>query len=185
MSPRLLLDRLIGFERRVRQLYLTLGDRAETPAEVRFFWNSMAEDERHHLAILERSVSLLDLMDSPPQVSEDVLASVDEKIAAAEAAVQGPDFSTDEAFRQALTLEGSEVNSLDEAWFRGFRFTVGSLLQAMAPEEEVHIRRLVEATHQFSTDEALHEQAANLWVAYQQRGLGHGKAAQATEETKK
>jgi len=37
MSPGLLLDRLSDFEQRVRRLYLTLGDRADMLAEVRFF----------------------------------------------------------------------------------------------------------------------------------------------------
>jgi rubrerythrin len=177
MSPHLLLDCLISFERRIRRLYLTLGDRADMPAEVRFFWNRMAEDERHHLAILERSSGLLDLMESPPEVPEEALAGVEVKIAAGEAAVQRADLSTDEALRQALILEGSEVNSLDEAWLHGFRPVLGSLLQAIVPEEEVHIRRLVEAVHTFSTDKALQHQAAVLWSTYQHGRLGQVKAS--------
>ena len=177
MSPRLLLDRLIDFERRARRLYLALGDRAEFPAELRFFWNCMAEDERHHLAILERSAGLLDLMESPPTVSEDTLAAVEAKVATAEAAVRRPELSADEALRQALSLEGSELNSLDEAWFQGFRPTLGSLLQAMAPEEEVHLRRLVEAAQAFSVDKALHNQATAVWAAYQQQRAGFSRAS--------
>jgi hypothetical protein len=42
-------------------------------------------------------------MESPPQVSEEVLTEVAAKIAAAEAAVQPSDLSNDEAVRQALT----------------------------------------------------------------------------------
>jgi hypothetical protein len=119
----------------------------------------MAEDERHHLAILERSAGLLDVMDAPPEVPEEVLVGVATKLVAAEAAVQRPDLSS------------------DEAWFGGFRPTLGSLLQAMAPEEEVHIRRLVEAAQAFSADTALHAQATAVWVAYQQQRSGHGKTS--------
>jgi rubrerythrin len=180
MSPRLLIDRLISFERRIRRLYLTLGDRADMSAEVRFFWNCMAEDERSHLITLERSSGLLDLMESPPEVSEEVLAGIEAKIAAAEAAVQRADLSTDEALRQALILEGSEVNSLDEAWFHGFRPVLGSLLQAMVPEEARHIRRLVEAAHTCSTDKALQHQAVVLWSTYQHGRLGQAKAGAST-----
>ncbi|MBI3757704.1 MAG: hypothetical protein HY267_06985 [Deltaproteobacteria bacterium] len=172
MSPRGLLERLADFERRVRRLYLNLGDRSAFPAEVRFFWNCMAEDERHHLAILERSAGLLDLMQSPLQVSEAKLNSVEETVAAAEAAIGQPEVSGDEAFQHALSLEGSELNSLDEAWFRGFRPTLSSLLQAMTPEEEIHLGRLVEAVHAFSGDKALQERAAMLWTTYQQRKSG-------------
>lgn len=175
MDPRLLLERLVSFERRVRQLYLMLGDRANMPAEVRFFWNRMAEDERHHLAILERSAGLIDLLEAPPQVSEEVLAAIEEKIAAAETAVQRSDLSLTDALGQSLILEGSEINSLDEAWFRGFRSTIASLLQAMMPEEETHIRRLVEAVHTFSPDKALQDQAAMLWATYQRERLGFAK----------
>jgi glutamate dehydrogenase (NAD(P)+)/glutamate dehydrogenase (NADP+) len=172
MTPRGLLERLADFERRVRRLYLTLGDRAAFPAEVRFFWNCMAEDERHHVAILERSAGLLGLMEHLPHVSEATLAAVETKVAAAEAAVGRADLSSDEAFGQALLLEGSELNSLDEAWFQGFRPTLSSSLQAMAPEEEVHIHRLVEAVQTFSTDQALHQQAAALWATYQRQTAG-------------
>jgi rubrerythrin len=177
MSPRLLLERLIDFERHIRRLYLTLGDRASMPAEVRFFWKCMAEDERHHLAILERSGGLLEVMESPPEVSEEVLAGIEAKLAEAEAAIQRADLSTDEALCQALILEGSEVNSLDAAWFHGFRPALGSLLQAMVPEEEVHIRRLVEAVHTLSTDQVLQHQAAVLWSTYQHGRLGQAKAS--------
>jgi glutamate dehydrogenase/leucine dehydrogenase/rubrerythrin len=167
MTPRGVLERLVDFERRARQLYLALGDRTTFPAEVRFFWNCMAEDERHHIAILERSAGLLDLMEFPPQVSEATLATVDAKVAAAEAAVEQADLSSDEAFAQALILESSELNGLSEAWMQGFRPTLSSLLQVMAPEEEEHIRRLVEAIQTFSTDQTLHQQAAGLWATYQ------------------
>jgi hypothetical protein len=162
-------------ERRIRRLYLTLGDQAGLPADVRFFWRCMAEDERHHLAILERSGGLLDLMESPPEVSEEVFAGIEAKIAVAEAAVQRTDLSTDDALRQALILEGSEINRLDEAWFHGFRSTLGSLLRAMIPEEELYMRRLVEAVHTFSTDTALQHHAAVLWSTSQ-----HGNLGQAT-----
>jgi len=169
MTPRGLLERLVDFERRIRRLYLTLGDQTAFPADVRFFWHAMAEDERHHLAILERSAGLLDLMDVPPQASEQTLSTLEAKVAAAEAAAARPQLSSDEALTQALILEGSELNSLDEAWFGGFRPTLGALLQAMWPEEEVHIRRLVETVQTFSTDPALQQQAAALWSAYRQQ----------------
>ncbi len=167
MDPNTLLDRLITYERRVRHLYLALGDRAEFPAELRYLWNTLAEDERHHLAILERSAALLDVMDSPPVVPEEVLAEIEAKVAAAEVTLQRVDLRIDEALCQALILEGSELNRLDEAWFRGFRPALGGLLHAMMPTEDTHIRRLVEGVHTFSLDKALHHQAAALWTMYQ------------------
>ncbi len=173
MSPRGLLERLVDFERRVRRMYLKLGDRAGFPAEVRFFWNCMAEEERHHVAILERSAGVLDLLELPPQISEATLAAVEAKIAAAEVVVAQPEVSNDAALSQALILEGSELNRLDEEWFRAFRPTLRALLQAMVPEEEGHIRRLVEAVHMFSRDQALQQQAAALWARYQHQRLGY------------
>lgn len=172
MTPRGLFERLMDFERRVRQVYQQWGNQAEFPAEMRFLWNCMAEDEQHHLAILERSMSLLNFMKLPLQVKEETLAAVEEKIAAAEAAAQQKTLSSDEALRHALILEGSELNRLDEAWFRAFRPTLTTLLQAMMPEEEVHLRRLVEAVHTFSVDDALQEQATLLWSAFQKQRLG-------------
>ena len=66
VDPQILLEQLIDFERRVRRLYLAYGNRSEFPAEIRFFWNNMAEDERAHAAILQRSAGFLDLIESPP-----------------------------------------------------------------------------------------------------------------------
>ena len=65
----------------------------------------MAEDERCHFAILERSAGLLDLMEWPPQVSEETLTAVEAKIAAAETGVERSELSSDEAFSLALSLE--------------------------------------------------------------------------------
>lgn len=172
MSPRSLLERLADWERRVRHVYLSLEERTTFPPEVRFFWHCMAEDERHHLAIVERSAGLLDLMQSPPEVSEARLNRVEATVAAAETAIGQPEVRSDDAFRHALSLEGSELNSLDTAWFEGFRPTLSTLLQAMTPEEEIHVRHLVEAVHTFSTDKALHEQAATLWTTYQHQHSG-------------
>jgi len=169
MNPDLLLDRLVAFEHRVRRVYLTLSGRPDFPPHVRAFWNYMAEDERQHAAILERSPALLDVMDSPPETSENALAILEAKVVAAEAAVGQSDLSGDEAFRLTLMLEDAELNSLDEAWFQGFRPTRGSLLQAMLPEEEVHIRRVVDAVQAFSTDEVLQRQAAALWSTYERQ----------------
>jgi rubrerythrin len=167
MDPRTLLDSLITYERRVHRMYLTLGDRADFPAELRYLWNTLAEDERHHLAILERSAGLLDVMDSPPVMPEEMLAGIETQVTMAEATLQHTDLSIDEALRQALLLEGSELNSLDETWFRGFRPAVSALLRAMIPTEDTHIRRLVEGVHTFSTDKGLQHQAADLWTQYQ------------------
>lgn len=181
MNPRGLLEHLLDFERRVRHVYSLWGDRSDFSAELRFFWNCMAEDEHHHLTILERSTGLLDMMEKPPSVATETLTTVNAKIAAAEAAAQQRSLSSDEALRLSLTLEGSELNNLDAAWFQGFRSTVTSLLKAMMPEEEVHLRRLVEAVHQFTTDDALQEQAAALWSAYLQQ---HSRAALTTPTSK-
>lgn len=167
MDPRTLLDRLITYERRVHRMYLALGDHAAFPAELRYLWNTLAEDERHHLAILERSAGLLDVMDSPPVVSEEILTAIEVKVATAEVALQRADLSTDVALCQALILEGSELNSLDEAWFHGFRPALGGLLRAMIPTEDTHIRRLVEGVHTFSLDKSLHHRAVVLWTTYQ------------------
>jgi hypothetical protein len=97
------------------------------------------------------------------------LAILDAKLGTAEAAVRHTELSRDEALRLTLMLEDSELSSLDEVWFQGLRPTLGSLLQVMLPEEEVHIRRVVEAVQAFSTDQALHHQAAALWATYERQ----------------
>jgi hypothetical protein len=169
MDSRGLLEQLIEFERRVWRVYSSWSARDDFSAELRFFWNCMAEDECHHLAILERSLGLLDMVKTPPAVAAETLTTISATVAAAEAVAQQGSLTGDEALRHALAIEGSELNNLDAAWFQGFRSGVTSLLKAMMPEEEIHLRRLVEAIHRFTTDEALQNQAAALWAACLQR----------------
>ena len=184
MKPQLLLDRLADFERRIRRVYLTLGDQPHFPANVRAFWNRMAEDERDHAALLERSPALLELRKSPPETSENALAILEAKVGAAEAAVRQSDLHSDEALRLMLMLEDAELNSLDETWFQGFRPTRGSLLQALLPEEEAHIHRVVDAVQAFSSDEALQRQAAALGATYGRQRQTYSKTRVPSEGSK-
>jgi hypothetical protein len=171
-----LLDRLADFEHRVCQVYLTLAGRLDFPFAVRLFWTYMAEDERHHAAILECFPSSLQVVESPPEASENALAILDTKIRTAEAAVSQAGLSSDEAFRLTLMLKDAELNSLDEVWFQGLRSALDSLLQTMLPEAEVHVRRVVEAVQTYSTDETLQRQAAALWSTYERQRLAYSTA---------
>jgi hypothetical protein len=184
MNPDLLLDRLVDFEHRVSLVYLTLSARPDFPPPVRAFWTRMAEDERDHAALLERSPALLEVRNSPPETSENALAILQAKLVAAEAAVRQSDLRSDEAFRLMLMLEDAELNSLDETWFQGFRPTRGSLLQAMLPEEEVHIRCVVDAVQAFSTDDALQRQAAALWSTYERQRQTYSLTREPDERSK-
>ncbi len=166
MTPYRLLEHLLALEQRVRHVYVLVSQRQEFPTDLRAVWKAMAEDETHHIVALERSAHLFSVMDFPPSVSDHVLASVEAVLAAAEATAQQTDLTSDTAFHQALQIEGSELNHLDEAWMHGFRSTTNLLLQALAPKTQEHIRRLIDAVHHFSTDTALHAEADALWAQY-------------------
>ena len=103
---------------------------------------------------------------------------------AAEAAVRQPDLRTDEALRLTLMLEDAELGSLDLAWFQGVRPARGSLLQVMLPEEEAHIRRVVDAVQAFSTDEILRRQATALWSAYERQRREYSKTSTSGQGSK-
>jgi len=174
MESQVLLDRLIRLEKHVGGLYVAFGDLSAAPAEVRFFWNCMATDETHHAALLRRTAGLLDLLVLPPQASMEVLDRLEAKINTLEKAARQQQLGVDEAFRAALELEGSELNRLTAAWIRGFRLEVATLLEALLPAEEDHLRRLVEATHTFSRDRTLNQQADSLWCLFQRAGEQQG-----------
>lgn len=167
MTPYRLLEQLLVWEQRVRQVYVILSQQQHFPAELRSVWKALAEDETHHIVALERSAHLFSVMDVPPSIPDRTLAEVDATITAAEAAVQQPTVTSDEAFRHALSLEESELNRIDAAWLRGFRLTTSLLLHTQLPKAQQHIRRLVDAVHQFSCDEALSAQADKLWAEYE------------------
>jgi len=116
---------------------------------------------------LERSAHLFSVMDAPPEIPDHTLAEVEATIVAAETAVQQPSVTSDEAFRQALSLEGSELNRIDATWLHGFRSTTSLLLHTQLPQTRQHIQRLVDAVHQFSSDEELSAQADTLWAVYE------------------
>lgn len=168
----LFIDHLLRFERRMRHIYLTLSERSAFPDEVRAFWKDLAEDENQHRAYLEQTAGLLNFQEATPAVLEELLARVDETIAAAEAAVQRPDLTLDDALRQALLLENSELHQLDHIWLEGFHPSVESLLHAKMPQEAAHVRRLYDAAYAFSTDRELHKQADAMWSTYQQYQAG-------------
>lgn len=164
-----MLQHLIDLERRVRNVYRFLSERPQGSPALRAVWQAMAEDETHHLVTLERSAYVCDVMEHPPSISDNVLTRMEAVVAAAEAAVHHPSLTEDEALRQALQLEDSELNRLEDAWLHGFRVTTSLLLRALAPEMPSHIRRLVDAVYSSSTDPTLHAQADALWTTYRQQ----------------
>jgi hypothetical protein len=166
MTSYRLCEQLLALERRVRSLYILLSRRQQFPAELRAVWEAMVGDETSHIVALERSAHLFSVMDFPPAIPDQVLTSVEAMLADAEATIQQPGLTSDDAFRQALRIEGSELTRLEEAWLRGFRSTTALLLQTLTPEEQPHIGRLVEAVRRFSSDAALHKEADALWAQY-------------------
>jgi hypothetical protein len=126
----------------------------------------MAEDETHDIVALERSAYVCDIMEHPPAIPDEVLARVEAVVATAEAIVQNPSLTEDEALRQALRMEESELNRMEDAWLHGFRVTTSLLLRALAPDMPSHIARLIEAVHSGCADPILHAQADALGVAY-------------------
>jgi hypothetical protein len=108
-----------------------------------------------------------DLQESTPVGSDDVFQEIEHQLAAAEAVLGQIDISVDEALRHAVLLESSELNRLSDAWFCSFPPALRTLLTALMPEDNVHLRHLLEAVHACSSDKALQEQAIALWVKYQ------------------
>lgn len=166
MNPHQILERLITLERRVRQVYRNLSEHPQCAPAQRALWQAMADDETHDIVALERSAYVCDVMDHPPDIPDDMLAGVEAVVTAAEAVVQNPGLTEDEALRQALHLEESELNRLEDAWLHGFRITTSLLLRALAPDMQTHIGRLVDAVHSSSADPSLHAQANALGAAY-------------------
>lgn len=162
MTSYRLFEQLLALERRVRDLYVLLSQRQQFPAELRAVWEALAGDETHHIVALERSAHLFSVIDFPPSVPDHVVESVETVLATAEATIRQPSLTSDDAFRQALRIEGSELNRLEEAWMHGFRSTTALLLQTLAPEEQPHLQRLIAAVHRFSSDTALHAEANAL-----------------------
>ena len=62
MTPGQLLQHLLAWEQRVRQVYAALSQRQQFPAALRAVWNALADDETHHIVALERSAHLLSLI---------------------------------------------------------------------------------------------------------------------------
>ena len=167
MTTKEFFHRLLDYERRVGSLYLSLGNRSAFSRELRDFWHRMAEDERRHVLVLQRSTTVQDLRESTPVGSQDLFYEIEQQVAASEAVLGQIDIGVDEALRHAMLLESSELNRLSDAWFHSFPPALRTVLTALMPEDNVHLRHLLEAVHSFSSDKALQEQAIALWVKYQ------------------
>ncbi|MBM4255051.1 MAG: hypothetical protein FJ147_04050 [Deltaproteobacteria bacterium] len=170
------LHRLLECERRVSAVYRTFGNCPTFASELRAFWQQMAEDERRHVFILQRSTTVLDLRAADAQMSPDAFSAIEQQLADAEMLLGQPNISGEEALRQAVLLEGSELNRLSDDWFRSFPPALRALLTGLMPEDNVHLRHLLEAVHAFSVNKVLQEQATALWLQYQ-RAKARAKAA--------
>lgn len=166
MTSYRLLEHLLTLEQRVRQIYVLLSQRQHFPENLRAVWQALAEDETHHIIALERSAHLFSVMESPPAIANHVLAEVEEVVGTAEATVHQPSLTSDDAFHQALQIEGSELSHMDAAWMHSFRPTTSLLLETLAPATQPHLRRLVDAVHRFSANTTLHEEVDALWARY-------------------
>lgn len=145
VDKRLFIESLLKIERRVCHLYRRLSERVEFPVELQAFWRDIAEEENNHRAFLEQTTGLLNFMESAPEELETTFAEVAAKIAAAQATAQKPDLSIDEALRQTLALESSELRHLDVRWIQGFRPSLESLLHAKPSPLEAYLHRLDDA----------------------------------------
>jgi hypothetical protein len=105
-------------------------------------------------------------MERVPSVPEATLVEVEQSVVMAEVLAAQAVLTADDVLRLALHIEGSTLKRLDRMWLHGFGPTFGGLLQELAPEAEVRIRRLIEAIHTFSTDPSLREEIAVLWAAH-------------------
>lgn len=177
MSPRLLLHELIACKQRICSWYRALGAKIDLPTEARFFWNCMAEDERQHLAMLQQSDRLVDLMAVPPLLSEEVLVRVQALMTAAEAVLRQNTVGVEQALSYTIAIEQSGVNELTERWVEAFPENVGWLLRQSGPEMEVHFRRLIDAIDTLSSDHRMHQQAVALWNASHVPSPAHGTAS--------
>ena len=158
------IERLLNLERRVCHIYQNLAANESFAAEARGFWRDMAEDEKQHQLILERSAGLLNFA-AAPEMPEARIQEIEATVKAAEYACRRPEVTSDEALRHALALESSELNQLDDAWLSGFHPKLTSLSNALVPAHDIHLRRLADAVARFTTDESLHSQAKALLPA--------------------
>jgi hypothetical protein len=156
------IERLLNLERRVCHIYQNLAANESFAAEIRGFWRDMAEDEKQHQLILDRSAGLLNFAAEPPDMPEARIQEIEATVKAAEYACRRPEVTSDEALRHALALESSELNQLDDAWLSSFHPKLTSLSNAMVPAHDIHLQRLADAVARFSTDETLHSQARAL-----------------------
>ena len=159
-------DHLLQCEWRVRQVYLALSERVDLAEEVRFFCRCMAEDERKEIAVLERATQLHRATENIPTVPEATLVEVESSVATAEALAAQAVLTADDVLRLALHIEGSTLKHLDRLWIQSVGSQFDSLLQDLAPEAEVRIRRLIEAIHTLGTDPGLWKEVSTLWAAH-------------------
>ncbi len=164
-------DRLIAIERRVCRVYQKWTANDTFSADLRSFFRAMAEEEKQHLAILERSAGLLNLAAAPPHSATAQMEKVEAQISMAERVGDKPDSAADEVLGHSLALESSELNQLDNAWLKGFQPDLANLQQAWLPAHEEHIRRLSDAICRFTANENLHKEAAALLSEYERQKM--------------
>lgn len=162
-------DSLLSLERRVCRVYQGWAANENLSAGLRSFFKVMADEEKQHLAILEHSAGLLNFAAAPPPDAAAQIAAIEAHVSMAERAKDKPDVGVEEALGHALALESSELNQLDDAWLRGFNPDLGKLRQAWTPAHQEHIQRLCRAVDEFTANDNLRREAAELLSLYEDR----------------
>ena len=135
------------------------------PMKVRAFWRYMAEDRSQYIALLEESEGLLDLVESLPEVLDQVFVNVESQVATAEAALQRVDLSIEDALFYTVNIEACALNNLVCMWLNSFSQVANSLWLDLEYAHHERFRHLVEAIAAFSGDPMLHAQAVAIWSA--------------------
>ncbi|MGB7951298.1 MAG: hypothetical protein WCH75_26750 [Candidatus Binatia bacterium] len=168
-----LVDRLLKLERRACRVYQNWAANKALSADLRSFCRDMAEEEKQHLVILERSAGLLNFVAAAPQTATPQMEKIEAIISTAERASEKTEITADEALGHALAMESSELNQLEDAWLGGFRPDFATLTQSVMPAHEEHIRHLSNAIGRFTANENLHREAAALLSEYERQKETH------------
>lgn len=149
-----------GFEERVARVYFAISQRFASHTTLTWFWVQMTLEELHHGSTLRfcREYPLFDV----EEISEESIARIRALLERAAIVGANPELTLTEAFRLALEIESSEIDSIYEKLTRPAYSSYPFLQEAFQLRYRDHLRRFAKAIVNFSGDASLAESFESL-----------------------
>ncbi len=164
-------------EMRIARFYERLAEMFDDDQQVSEFWLHMAEEEIDHADALRSAAETLPLMlpqdwTQEPLIERSIIRKLAHEINTCERLMTRHENSLEAAFRCALYIESSELNSIYQWLLDKVPVMWTGTLRMMKEDPGAHLLQLCQAIQQYCQEPALRQRARALRNQYEDYMMG-------------